>query len=123
MTTECIVIHKQDRKNADKLYQLYFALGNELPFNIELEPVSVSKIIKKHRAFSNINTAMGYQFGGKQTTLKPDDLCIFLLGKDWHMNKTEIRSYLSAENKKLLTEFEIMHPEYTDDTEPFFVDI
>lgn len=122
MTTECIIIHKQDRNDIDKLCQLYHILETEIT-DIELYPIAVSEITVKHMAFSNINTAMGYRSTGKQITLQPGDKCLFVQGKDWYMNKTAIRSHLSAEGKKLLTEFSIMFPEWTEDSTPFFIDL
>lgn len=123
MTTECVIIHKTNRNDTTPLYKLYFVLENEIPDDIELYPVSVSEITTKHKVFSNINMAMGYYFGGKQKTLKPGEKCLFVGGKDWHMNKQDLRSYLTPESKKFLTEFEIMFPEFTEDMEPFFIDL
>jgi hypothetical protein len=124
MTTECIVIHKTARDNLDELSKLYAILDNELEAaGIELYPVAISEITREYRGWKNINAAMGYFRSGKPIKLHPGDKCLFLRGKDWHMNKTDLRSYLSTKTMKTLVNFEIVFPEWPDGNGTFFIDI
>lgn len=123
MTTECIVFHKTDRGNLDLLRKLYRIINEEVSSRIELEAVAISKITRKYKAFSNINAAMRLWQCGRAATLRPGDHVVFLLGKNWHMNKTDIRQYLSAESKDFLKNFDIMFPEWPDGGPAFFTDL
>lgn len=124
MTTECIVIHKTDRNNLEALSELYATLNDELEAaRIELEAVAISEITREYRGWHNINAAMGYFRSGKPVKLHPGDKCMFLMGKDWHMNKTNLRSYLSTKTTKTLVNFEIVFPEWPDGNGDFFIDI
>lgn len=124
MTTECIVIHKTDRNNLEALAELYETINTEASAaHIELEAVAISEIIRDHKGWHNINAAMKYFTIGKPVKLHPGDKCLFLLGKDWHMNKTDLRQYLTAETMKTLQEYYILFPEWDDHNNPFFIDI
>lgn len=123
MTTECVVFHKTDRGNLDLLHKLYRAINDEVSNKIELEAVAISKITRKYRVFSNINAAMRLFQCGRSATLHPGDHVVFLLGKNWHMNKTDLRQYLSAETRNILKDFTIMFPEWPDGGPEFFIDL
>lgn len=114
MNCECTVIYKPDRNDESKLHALACILSRYVSENVELYPVSISKVTKKTSAYKNYDRTYG------KTVLQPGDYILFIAGKLHYMNKTTVKQYTPQNDKNFITNFEFLHPDTRDE---FFTDI
>ena len=120
MNCECVLISKNDPHDEAKLHKLASMINERITYQCELYPYTISEIVKTTAAYNSYDEAAGWRSKGKRTTLNTGDKVLFVGGKLHYMNKTFLRQMFDTEGKKLLTEFEIVFPTFSDD---FFRDI
>lgn len=120
MNTECVFISKNNPTDEEKLHRLASIINESITPHCELYAYTISEIVKTTTSYNSYDEAAGWRSKGKRTTLNTGDKVLFVGGKLHYMNKDALRSLLSREDKKLLSEFKIVFPTFSDD---FFKDI